>query len=146
MFAYADAQLYRLGVNNAQIPVNRCPFEVNTYQHDGSMNVGVNGDGGPNYFPNSFNGLVANTDPSYNESVDCVTGDVKREDLGGDHFSQAKWFYETQMSTDERQRAADHIVSFLSRAVKSVQLRLIKDILSNISKDLAARVTAALNL
>ena len=57
LFSYFDSQTYRLGINNHLIPVNKCPFHVNTYQRDGAMQVGHNGGGGPNYYPNSFHGL-----------------------------------------------------------------------------------------
>ncbi|CAF0724044.1 unnamed protein product [Adineta steineri] len=56
MFLYRDAQLYRLGVNLHQIPVN-CPFM--TRQHhpsvrDGRLRCDANGGVEPNYYPNSF--------------------------------------------------------------------------------------------
>ncbi|KAG4068140.1 hypothetical protein HA402_001565 [Bradysia odoriphaga] len=60
MFAYSDAHNYRLGVNNAQIPINRCPFEARVLHRDGFMNVGPNGGNSPNYYPNSFHGLTSN--------------------------------------------------------------------------------------
>jgi catalase len=57
LFSYADTHRHRLGANYQEIPVNK-PFnaEVRTYQRDGPMQVGANGGGAPNYFPNSFNG------------------------------------------------------------------------------------------
>jgi len=53
MFAYSDAQRYRLGVNHHQIPVNaaRCPVHSN--HRDGSMRVDGNYGGLPHYEPNS---------------------------------------------------------------------------------------------
>ncbi len=54
LFAYGDAQRYRLGVNHHQIPVNapRCPF--NSYHRDGQMRVDNNAGSTIGYEPNSF--------------------------------------------------------------------------------------------
>lgn len=54
IFAYADAQRYRIGTNYQSLPVNACPFAVNNYHRDGSMRHDGNGGSSPNYFPNSF--------------------------------------------------------------------------------------------
>ena len=53
---YNDAQIYRLGVNYHQIPVN-CPFLAKQYHppnRDGQMRVDSNGGAEAHYFPNSF--------------------------------------------------------------------------------------------
>jgi catalase len=54
LFAYGDAQRYRLGVNHNLIPVNapRCPF--NSYHRDGAMRVDGNHGGKLGYEPNSY--------------------------------------------------------------------------------------------
>jgi catalase len=53
LFAYGDAQRYRLGVNHHQIPVNapRCP--VHSYHRDGAMRTDGNHGGTIGYEPNS---------------------------------------------------------------------------------------------
>ena len=53
---YGDAQMYRLGVNYHQIPVN-CPFRTTQYHppnRDGAMRLDSNGGAEAHYFPNSF--------------------------------------------------------------------------------------------
>lgn len=54
LFAYSDAQRYRLGVNHHQIPVNtaRCPVHSN--HRDGQGRVDGSYGGLPHYEPNSF--------------------------------------------------------------------------------------------
>jgi catalase len=54
LFAYGDAQRYRLGVNHHLIPVNapRCP--AHSYHRDGSMRVDGNHGGTLGYEPNSY--------------------------------------------------------------------------------------------
>lgn len=39
IFSYSDTQMYRLGVNHQQIPVNRPVIDVNNNNQEGSMNV-----------------------------------------------------------------------------------------------------------
>lgn len=53
LFAYGDAQRYRLGVNYNQIPVNRAKVEVNDYHRDGFMRTDGNYGDTPAYTPNS---------------------------------------------------------------------------------------------
>ena len=65
ILSYPDAHRHRLGANYEQIPVNRCPFEVNNYQRDGQMRVDGNHGSKPNYFPNSFDDIEA--DQTYKE-------------------------------------------------------------------------------
>ncbi len=54
LFAYGDAQRYRLGVNHQQIPVNasRCPFH--SFHRDGAMRVDGNHGSTLGYEPNSY--------------------------------------------------------------------------------------------
>lgn len=54
LFAYGDAQRYRLGVNHNSIPVNKAKCEVNDYHRDGAMRVDGNYGGAPAYTPNSY--------------------------------------------------------------------------------------------
>ena len=50
IFSYSDTQMYRLGVNHQQIPVNRPLVNVNNNNQDGYMNTGVR-DSDVNYEP-----------------------------------------------------------------------------------------------
>ncbi|MGV0387191.1 catalase [Corynebacterium tuberculostearicum] len=54
VFAYADQQRYRIGANYKQLPVNQPQNvdEVNTYQHEGSMQFLFNAPEDPVYSPN----------------------------------------------------------------------------------------------
>ena len=55
LFSYRDAQMYRLGVNHYQIPVNRsrCPF-ANAYHRDGALRVDGNSGSTLGYEPNGY--------------------------------------------------------------------------------------------
>lgn len=50
IFSYSDTQMYRLGVNHQQIPVNRPKVDVNNNNQDGYMNMGMR-DSDVNYEP-----------------------------------------------------------------------------------------------
>jgi catalase len=54
IFAYGDAQRYRLGVNHHEIPVNKAKCEVNDYHRDGAMRTDGNYGAAPAYTPNSY--------------------------------------------------------------------------------------------
>jgi len=63
MFFYRDAQMYRLGANMHQIPVN-CPFMASSHapqSYDGVMRVDNNNQDRKNYQPNSYD------KPTYSE-------------------------------------------------------------------------------
>ncbi|MEG2731988.1 MAG: catalase, partial [Clostridium sp.] len=62
LFAYGDAQRYRLGVNHNQIPVNQAKCEVHDYHRDGFMRTDGNYGGTPAYSPNSMGDWSAQPD------------------------------------------------------------------------------------
>jgi Catalase len=62
LFAYGDAQRYRLGVNYNEIPVNKAHCEVNEYHRDGFMRVDGNYGREVAYTPNSQDVWAAQPD------------------------------------------------------------------------------------
>ncbi|WP_233238676.1 catalase [Bordetella sp. LUAb4] len=82
MFAYSDAQRYRLGVNHHQIPVNaaRCPVHSN--HRDGSMRIDGNYGGLPHYEPNSYGQWQEQ--PAYREPPLKLQGDADFWDFRAD--------------------------------------------------------------
>jgi catalase len=116
LLSYPDAHRHRLGGNYEQIPVNRCPFAVNNYERDGYMRVDGNGGSGPNYFPNSFDDIVA--DPAYKEpSWDLGTGLANWYDRNAegenDHYTQPGNLYRL-MSEDQKHDLINNIVHAMS--------------------------------
>jgi catalase len=116
LLSYPDAHRHRLGGNYEQIPVNRCPFAVNNYERDGQMRVDGNGGSAPNYFPNSFDNIIA--DPAYKEpSWDLGTGvaDWYNRNAEGenDHYTQPGNLYRL-MSDYEKQELIKNIVGAMS--------------------------------
>jgi len=94
LFAYGDAQRYRLGVNHTSIPVNAPKIPVHSYHRDGLMRVDGNYGATKGYHPNSFDewteqkqyaepalpieGTVANHDPYVNDDCFYQAGDLYR--------------------------------------------------------------------
>uniref|UniRef100_A0A8C5PHP9 Catalase n=1 Tax=Leptobrachium leishanense TaxID=445787 RepID=A0A8C5PHP9_9ANUR len=124
MFAYPDAQRYRLGVNYAEIPVNLSHnAKVANYLRDGFMAMGDNQGNKPNYFPNSFGG--PSPDAQYREVVSKVTGDVDRYDDKDDYMIQVRKFYMDVLKEDERQNLCKNIASSLGHAHAFIQKRAV---------------------
>ena len=90
VFAYADAQRYRVGTNHQQLPINAPKSPVNSYQRDGAMSFGSNGGGTPNYEPNSYADAPKQAQ-RYAEPGLALSGEATRYDhrQDGDYFSHA---------------------------------------------------------
>jgi catalase len=116
LFAYADAQRYRLGVNYHQIPVNaaRCPVHSN--HRDGSMRVDGNYGRLPHYEPNSFGQWQQQ--PEYREPTLPLHGDADFWDFrqdDDDYYTQPGDLFRL-MSPAQRQVLFDNT----ARAMKDV--------------------------
>lgn len=90
LFAYGDAERYRLGVNHHLIPVNapRCPFH-NSYHRDGAMRVDNNAGATIGYEPNSQGKWQQQ--PAYDEPPLALQGDAYHYDFRADdddYYSQ----------------------------------------------------------
>ena len=117
ILSYPDAHRYRLGANYEQIPVNRCPYATNNYQRDGAMRIDGNGASAPNYFPNSFDNIVA--DESYKQPAweleTNVAGWYDRNGEGeNDHYSQPGIFYREVLNDEDKKSLINNIVGAMS--------------------------------
>lgn len=117
LLSYPDAHRYRLGGNYEQIPVNRCPYATNNYQRDGQMRVDGNGEDAPNYFPNSFDNIVA--DQSYKEpAMELESTLADWYDRNGanenDHYTQPGILFRKVMNDDEKKATISNIVGAMS--------------------------------
>jgi catalase len=121
---YHDAHRYRLGPNYHLIPVNSPKgVKINNYQRDGSMRVDDNGGGGPNYYPNSFDG--PEPQPDMTEPALEFSGKGARQPYvhPNDDFVQAGNLYRKVMTDADREHLVGNIVDHLSGAQKRIQLR-----------------------
>ncbi|KAL7676420.1 hypothetical protein ACOME3_002673 [Neoechinorhynchus agilis] len=144
LFAYADAQRHRLGVNFRQLRCNRDRCPVGSMSRGGKLNFD-NPNGMPNYIPNSFNGLHSKMKllpklPDY----ELLTGHCGRFASKSCNFQQVRAFYERVLDEDERK----FLVKNLAEDICIVQFFLKKrilQILALISEDLSGRIKAILD-
>lgn len=124
LFAYTDAQRYRLGVNFDSLPVNAPRTEIHNYHRDGYMRFDSNGGGSVNYEPNSFNGPVENK--NLVEPPLGLTGDAyvyaHREDK--DYYTQPGDLYRL-VSEAEKVRIASNIAGSMEGVPENIIIRAI---------------------
>jgi catalase len=124
LFSYHDTHIHRLGPNYHLLPVN-APKNApeNSYQRDGFMRFDANGEGGPNYWPNSFGG--PEPDPTTAEPPFEVSGLAARTPYPhpNNDFQQAGTLYRKVMSDEDRDHLIGNIVDHLGGAQKRIQLR-----------------------
>ena len=124
VFSYHDTHLHRLGPNYHLIPVNAPRFAPEkSYQRDGFMRVDGNGGGGPNYWPNSFNGPAP--DLRSGEPPFAVTGQAGRHPYGhpNDDFVQPGNLYRKVLTGLDRDHLIGNITAHLGKAQKRIQMR-----------------------
>jgi catalase len=124
LFSYHDTHLHRLGPNYHLLPVNAPKNATeNSYQRDGAMRTDPNGGGGPNYWPNSFNG--PEPDISAKEPLIEISGQADRHQYThpNDDFVQPGNLYRDVMADQDRENLAGNIIGHLGGAQKRIQLR-----------------------
>ncbi|MBY5922949.1 catalase [Ferrimonas balearica] len=132
LFAYADAQRYRIGANYNQLPVN-CPHasQANHYQRGGAMaGAGCpfhgrtpDSAGGVNYGPNTQGGPEQQA--QYAEPPMDIAGAMARYDKTvEDDYSQAGDLFRL-MSADQQQALCETIAATLSQVTPEVQARML---------------------
>ena len=125
LFAYPDAQRYRIGANFQALPVNRPRNGANNYQRDGALRFDGNHGAKDNYEPNGFGGPVP--DPTVKEPVLNISGDARRYDglRGNDDFSQAGELYNI-MSEKQKESLTATIAGTMKCIPKDLALRNIE--------------------
>ncbi|MGL4364462.1 MAG: catalase, partial [Bacteroidales bacterium] len=130
LFAYGDAQRYRLGVNNHQIPVNksRCPF-LNMFHRDGQMRIDGNSGSTLGYEPNSYGEWQENAsskEPSL--ELHGVADNWNHRDDDKDYFSQAGNLFRL-MTPAQQQVLFENTARAMGDAPNEVKLRHINNCL-----------------
>ncbi len=124
IISYHDAHIHRLGPNYQLLPVNAPKAApMDNYQRDGYMRLDANGEGGPNYYPNSFGG--PEPDPEAAEPPFEVSGMAGRHPYThpNDDFVQAGELYRKVMTDEDRDHLIGNIVSHIGGSQKRIQLR-----------------------
>ncbi|RMH87882.1 catalase [Lysobacter pythonis] len=127
LFAYSDAQRYRLGVNHHQIPVNaaRCPVHSN--HRDGLGRTDGNYGDLPHYEPNSYGQWQEQ--PEYRDPPLKIRGDADfwnyRED-DADYFSQPGALFRL-FDEGQKQRLFDNTARALGDAPDFIKQRHVEN-------------------
>jgi catalase len=122
LFAYHDAQLYRVGTNHQHLPVNapRCP--VHNQQRDGAMAI-ANGGSAQNYQPVESNGSHPQG-LGHGEPALALQGGAARFDGRGkeDDYTQAGNLFRL-MPAEEKQNLFNNIAGPLSQVSAEIIAR-----------------------
>ncbi len=147
VFSYHDTHLHRIGANYEQLPINAPRSPVHTYSKDGPMAYRNIAD--PVYAPNSYGGPVASPAAAGqpNWAVEAAeigryAYDKHRED---DDFVQPRALYEKVMSETDREHLVTNIAAHVKGGVTSEILPKVIEYWRNVSPDLGARVSKAVN-
>ncbi|CAK2764780.1 Catalase [Vibrio crassostreae] len=124
LFAYRDAQNYRLGVNHHQIPVNapRCP--VHSSHRDGLMRVDGNAGSTIGYEPNQYGEWAEQ--PDFSEPPLKISGNADHyyHRDGADSFEQAGDLFRL-MTPEEQTRLFDNTARAMTGVSEEVKQRHI---------------------
>ena len=117
LFAYHDAQLYRVGTNHQYLPVNaaRCP--VRHHQRDGAMAFNGNFGSAHNYDPSTIEGAPAQN-PVFREPPIPLSGqpaDKYDHRIDEDYYSQADALYRLVPQAEK-----DRLTTNIARAMKGI--------------------------
>lgn len=149
LFAYGDAQRYRLGINHTRLPVNS-PRGVEggarNYGRDGGMRFDGNGGRGKNYEPNSFNGPAQTNEPTgLGVNLNGGTGTyVPVRHAEDNDFVQAGALYRV-MSEPERERLVANIAGSLSQVTREDIITRSIAHFRNADEEYGARVAQAVH-
>ena len=160
VFAYADQQRYRIGANYKQLPVNQPQNvdEVNTYQHEGSMQFLFNAPEDPVYSPNRHEkgtGVLddaAVNDRSQLETTTAAELYINPESHGSDlvrapyvrhaeddDFVQARDLYENVYDDAAKERLVTNITNAMAGVSEETEER-VYEYWTNVHPALGQRV------
>ncbi|HTU38231.1 MAG TPA: catalase [Acidimicrobiales bacterium] len=144
-FSYADAHRARLGVNYAQIPVNRPRVEVRSYSKDGAMRIDNVTD--PVYYPNSFPTAPAADEHKYAEqAVWAADGEMVRAaatlHADDDDFGQAHTLVTEVMDDRARDRLVETVSGLLAGLRREEVRQRAFDYWRAIDKNVGDRIEA----
>ncbi|MEG1560528.1 MAG: catalase [Clostridia bacterium] len=146
LFAYGDAQRYRLGVNHNLIPVNRAHCEVNDYHRDGAMRTDGNYGSAPAYTPNSIGAWSAQPDviePPLDLSGAMYRYDPK-DDPTDDNFRAGGELFRL-MTEDKKQLLIENTARNIAPVTENVKYRhAVHCFLAD--EDYGKRITTAIGL
>jgi catalase len=139
VFSYADTQLYRLGANNAQLPINRAKVEVLNYNQEGAMNMGAT-TSDINYQPNREGVSEA---PEARHSAQKLSGYVQQAAIKNEqNFRQAGAAYRS-FTAQERSNLIRNLSGDLGAVKNKDTQHTMLSYFYKADSDYGTRLTAA---
>jgi catalase len=121
LFVMPEASFYRVGINNHQLPINRCPFkDIHNYNQNGASNSDIT-TSSLNYSPShSIEGYVANK--KYLDTSDRIHGKTVQKSIKPTHnFTQAGIVFRRFSSAEQ-----GRIITNLSNDLNNITNPIIK--------------------
>ncbi len=142
VFSYADTQMYRLGANHMQLPINRAKVAVNNWNQDGAGNQSAqNSD--VNYQPSRKDNRTENQQARY--SSQAQTGVSQQKKIAKENnFSQAGVLYRN-FSNDEKSNLISNLASDLGQVKDNEIKHIILSFFYQADMDLGSKLTKAVN-
>ncbi|KNZ44490.1 uncharacterized protein VP01_910g9 [Puccinia sorghi] len=144
LFAYTDAQRYRLGANFQQIPVN-CPFSaVANYQRNGASSY-LGNQGSRPAFDASYSHLVV-VPRAYSTDNHTIwkSGAIRYlSEISDIDFEQPRYFY-TSLSGDQKKNLVANFAGGLSQVQNPNVVRTVLRVVQRASPELAQRIHSAI--
>ncbi|PSU35744.1 catalase [Photobacterium lutimaris] len=105
VFSYADTQMYRLGANHQQLPINQPKQQVTNYNQDGVANHG-NTHGEINYQPSRHSQVAEDTKARHSNAT--LSGQVQQASIDKQmNFAQAGELYRSFSEQEKRNLIAN---------------------------------------
>lgn len=161
LFAYADAQRYRIGANYNQLPVNcphatvanhhqrggamagtQCPFHHGNGHQSTGQQTQTGGDASANYGPSTATGALADASHFVEPPLRLEGEAARYSRYGKDDYTQAGNLYRL-FSEGEKNRLAETIASTLRQVTTEVQQRMLAHF-DQADADYGQRIRAAL--
>ncbi|KVE23324.1 catalase [Burkholderia singularis] len=140
LFSYADTQMYRLGANFSQLPVNRPRVPVVSNNQDGAMNAGDR-KGEVNYEPSTLHEIEQN--PRYKPVETPLSGSTQQAAIRKTlNFRQAGEYYRT-LSVQDKQDLVSALSADLNRVTNEANKYTMLSYFYKADADYGARLARA---
>jgi len=140
VFSYSDTQMYRLGSNHQQLPINRARVTVNNWNQDGMGNQGKQ-TSDVNYQPSRKDNLVENDNALYDSKPQSGVSQQKKISKEN-NFSQAGILYRS-FSKQDKKNLIDNLAGDLGQVKDSETKHVILSYFYRADKDFGTRITKA---
>ncbi|WP_444903687.1 catalase [Microbulbifer sp. CnH-101-E] len=140
VFSYSDTQMYRLGANHQQLPINRPRAVVNNWNQDGAANYGQQ-TSDVNYQPSRIDARSEDSKGLYSNKL--LTGSTQQKAIEKKlPFAQAGVFYRS-LSLKERQNLIENLAGDLGKVRDDNTKHIMLSYFYHADKDYGQRLTKA---